>query len=74
MSRTISGSKKNLPGGLEPLAWANEVWVTVEEMNVSLKEAKAIVASRYATKAEEEPRWDKMVKESRNKGLQPRKA
>jgi len=69
MSSVHTGSKKNLPGGLEPLEWANEVWATVEEMNVSLKKAKAIVASRYAAKAEEEPRWDKMVKASRNKGI-----
>ena len=68
MSRTITGSKKNLPGGLEPLEWANEVWTTVEERNVSLKEAKAIVAARYA-KAEEQPPRDKMVTMSRNKGM-----
>lgn len=69
MSSVLTGNKNNLPGGLDPTAWANEVWTTVEERNVSLKEAKAIVASRYATKAEEKPRWDKMIKSSRNKGF-----
>ena len=68
MSRTISGSKSNIPGGLEPLEWANEVWSVMDEQGLSQNDAKAIVASRYATKAEEEPRWDKMVKQSRNKG------
>ena len=60
--------KRNLPGGLEPAVWANEVWITVEERNVSLKEAKAIGAARYA-KAEEQPPRDKMVTMSRNKGM-----
>ena len=73
MSRTISGSKKNLPGGLEPREWANEVWSVMDEQGVSQNDAKVIVAARYA-KAEEQPPRDKMVTMSRNKGLQPRKA
>ena len=74
MSRAISGSKSNIPGGLEPLAWANEVWAVMDDQGVSQNDAKVIVAARYATKAEEQPPRDKMVATSRNKGIQARKA
>tara|TARA_Y100000310_G_scaffold126291_1_gene125101 strand:- start:127 stop:330 length:204 start_codon:yes stop_codon:yes gene_type:complete len=67
MSRVISGSKGNVPGGLEPLEWANEVWAVMDDEGVSQNDAKAIVAARYA-KAEGQPRADKMVKQARNKG------
>ena len=67
MSRVISGSKNNIPGGLEPLEWANEVWAVMDE-GYSQNDAKVVVAARYA-KAEEQPTMDKMVKQSRNKGL-----
>ena len=67
MSRVISGNKNNVPGDLDPLAWANEVWALMDE-GVSQNDAKVIVAARYA-KAEEQPTMDKMVKESRNKGV-----
>jgi len=68
MSRTISGSKSNIPGGLEPLAWANEVWAVMDDQGVGQNDAKVIVAARYA-KAEEQPPRDKMIKTSRNKGV-----
>ena len=68
MSRVISGSKGNVPGGLEPLEWANEVWAVMDEQGLTQNDAKVVVAARYA-KAEEQPRADKMVKESRNKGV-----
>ena len=68
MSRTISGSKNTIPGDLDPLEWANEVWSAMDELGVSQDRAKSIVAARYA-KAEEQPRADKMVKQSRNKGV-----
>ena len=69
MSRVISGSKGNVPGGLEPLEWANEVWAVMDEQGLSQNDAKVVVAARYATKAEEQPAMDKMVRESRNKGV-----
>ena len=68
MGRAISGNKDNIPGDLDPLAWANEVWAVMDEQGLSQNDAKVIVAARYATKAEEQPRADKMVKQSRNKG------
>ena len=68
MGRVISGNKNNIPGGLEPLEWANEVWAVMDDEGVSQNDAKVIVAARYA-KAEEQPTMDKMVKQSRNKGL-----
>ena len=63
----MSGNKYDIPGGLEPLEWANEVWAVMDD-GYSQNDAKAIVAARYATKAEEQPTMDKMVKQSRNKG------
>jgi len=68
MSRTISGSKNNIPGGLEPLAWANEVWAVMDEQGVGQNDAKVIVAARYA-RAEEQPPRDKMVTTASNKGF-----
>ena len=68
MGRTISGSKNNIPGGLAPLAWANEVWEVMDEQGVSQNDAKGIVAARYA-RAEEQPPRDKMVITSSNKGI-----
>ena len=68
MSRTISGSKNNIPDGLAPLEWANEVWSVMDEQGVGQNDAKVIVAARYA-KAEERPPRDKMVSMSRNKGI-----
>jgi hypothetical protein len=69
MSRVMSGNKNNIPGGLEPLEWANEVWAVMDEQGLSQNDAKVVVAARYATKAEEQPTMDKMVRESRNKGV-----
>jgi len=68
MSRVISGSKGSVPGGLEPLEWANEVWAVMDEQGLTQNDAKVVVAARYA-KAEEQPTMDKMVRESRNKGV-----
>ena len=68
MSRTISGSKNNIPGGLAPLAWANEVWEVMDEQGVGQNDAKVIVAARYA-RAEEQPPRDKMVTTASNKGF-----
>jgi len=66
--RVISGNKKNIPAGLDPMEWAAKVWDVMDEQGVSQNEAKLIVAARYA-KAQGQPTVDKMVKESRNKGL-----
>ena len=66
MSRTISGSKNNTPGGLAPLEWANEVWSVMDEQGVGQNDAKVIVAARYA-RSEEQPPRDKMVTTSSNK-------
>ena len=68
MSRTISGSKTNIPGGLEPFEWANEVWNVMDEQGLSQNDAKVVVAARYA-KAEEQPPRDTMIKTSHNKGV-----
>ena len=69
MSRVISGNKHGIPNDLDPLAWANEVWAVMDEQGLSQNDAKVVVAARYATKAEEQPTMDRMVKESRNKGV-----
>ena len=69
MGRAISGNKRNIPVGLEPMEWANEVWSVMDAEDVDQNDAKVIVAARYATKAEEQPTMDKMIKQSRNKGV-----
>ena len=68
MGRTISGNKINIPGGLVARDWAEEVWAVMDEQGLSQNDAKVVVAARYA-KAEEQPTMDRMVKESRNKGV-----
>ena len=68
MSRVMSGNKYDIPGGLEPLEWANEVWSVMDEQGLSQNDAKVVVAARYANKAEEQPTMDKMVRQARNKG------
>ena len=70
-SYRITGNKNNVPGGLEPLEWAELVFELMDE-GYSQNDAKVMVAARYA-KAEERPTLDKMVKESRNKGMNPEK-
>ena len=67
MGKVLTGRKDNIPGGLDPLEWAQEVFSLMDE-GYSQNDAKIIVADRYA-KAEGRPPVDKMVKESRNKGL-----
>ena len=54
------------------MEWAAEVWDVMDEQGLSQNDAKVVVAARYA-KAEERPTWDKMVKRSRNKGMNPEK-
>ena len=67
MGKVLTGRKDNIPGGLDPLEWAQEVFSLMDE-GYSQNDAKIIVAGRYA-KAEDQPTVDKMIKESRNKGL-----
>jgi hypothetical protein len=67
MGRVLTGRKDNIPENLDPLQWAGEVFQLMDE-GYSQNDAKIIVAGRYA-KAEDQPTVDKMVKESRNKGL-----
>ena len=67
MPRVLTGRRDNIPEGLDPLEWANEVFEVMDEGH-SQNDAKVIVAARYA-KAEEQPTVDKMVKQSRNKGI-----
>jgi len=50
------------------LEWAAEVWDVMDEQGLNQNDAKLIVAARYA-KSEEQPTVDKMVKQSRNKGM-----
>ena len=68
----MAGNKGHIPDDLNPLEWANEVWAVMDEQGLSQNEAKVVVAARYA-KAEERPTLDKMVKQSRNKGMNPEK-
>ena len=67
MARVLTGRKDGIPEGLTAFEWAQEVFQLMDEGH-SQNDAKIIVAGRYA-KAEDQPAVDKMVKESRNKGL-----
>ena len=67
MAHRIAGNKNNIPQGLTPMEWANQVWDVMDEQGLSQNDAKAVVAARYA-KAEEQPTMDKMIRRSRNKG------
>jgi hypothetical protein len=67
MPRVLTGNKDNIPNELDPIAWAEEVFSLMDD-GYSQNDAKSIVAGRYA-KAEDQPTVDKMIKESRNKGL-----
>ena len=67
MSRVLTGRRDNIPVGLDPIEWANLVFGLMDEGH-SQNDAKVIVAARYAN-AEEQPTLDKMVKQSRNKGI-----
>jgi len=67
MSRGITGKVHQIPEGMNAFEWAGEIFQLMDE-GYSQNDAKVIVAGRYA-KAEDQPTVDKMVKESRNKGL-----
>ena len=67
MPRVLTGNKNNIPSGLDPVQWAEEIFALMDD-GYSQNDAKAIVAARFG-KAEQQPTVDKMVKESRNKGL-----
>ena len=66
MARVLTGRKDNIPEGLTPMEWAEEVFELMDE-GYNQNDAKIIVAGRYA-KAEDQPAVDKMMKKSRNKG------
>ena len=67
MPRVLKGNKDNIPDELDPVAWAEEVFSLMDD-GYSQNDAKAIVAARFG-KAKQQPAVDKMVKESRNKGI-----
>ena len=67
MPRVLTGNKHNIPDGLDPVEWAEEVFSLMDD-GYSQNDAKAIVAAR-SRKGEQQPAVDKMIKESRNKGL-----
>ena len=49
MSRTLRGSKKDLPGGLEPMEWASEIFNLMDE-GVSEEKARQQVKEKYKEK------------------------
>jgi len=68
MARAITGNKRLIPDGMEPLAWASAVWQAMDDFGFSQDEAKKYVADVEAVaKAETEPPKDKMVRASIDK-------
>jgi len=68
MARAITGNKRLIPDGMEPLAWASAVWQAMDDFGFSQDEAKKYVADvEGAAKAETEPPKDKMVRTSIDK-------
>ena len=60
MARGITGNKRDLPEGLDPMIWASEVWKVMDEEGVTQEVAKALVAARW-NKAIEQPQRNKMI-------------
>ena len=60
MPRGITGSKHDLPEGLDPMIWASEVWQVMDDEGVTQEVAKALVAARW-NKAIGQPQRNKMI-------------
>jgi len=68
MARAITGNRRLIPDGMEPIEWASAVWQAMDDFGFSQDEAKKYVADvEGATKAETEPSKDKMVRTSIDK-------
>ena len=68
MARAITGNKRLIPDGMEPIEWANAVWQAMDDFGISQDEAKKYVLGVWSTvKAETEPPKDKMVRSSMTK-------
>jgi len=68
MARAITGNKRLIPDGMDPIEWANAVWQAMDDFGFSQDEAKRYVADvEGAAKAETEPQKDKMLKSSIDK-------
>ena len=62
MARAITGNKRLIPDGMEPLAWASAVWQAMDDFGFSQDEAKRYVADvEGAAKAETKPPKDKAM-------------
>ena len=46
MGRALRGNKYDLPGGLEPVEWANQVWALMDQGH-SEDAAKRVVKEKY---------------------------
>lgn len=62
MARAITGNKRLIPNGMEPLAWASAVWQAMDDFGFSQDEAKRYVADvEGSSKAETKPPKDKAM-------------
>jgi len=68
MARAITGNRRLIPDGMEPIEWASAVWQAMDDHGFSQDEAKKYVSDVWSTsKAETEPPKDKMVRTSIDK-------
>ena len=68
MARAITGYRRLIPEGMDPIEWANAVWQAMDDFGISQDEAKKYVLGVWSTaKAETEPPKDKMVRSSIDK-------
>ena len=62
MARAITGNKRLIPDGMEPLEWASAVWQAMDDFGFSQDEAKKYVLGVWSTvKAETKPPMDKAM-------------
>ena len=68
MARAITGNKRLIPDGMEPIEWASAVWQAMDDFGVSQDEAKIHVRNVWSTaRAEAKPSKDKMMRSSMTK-------
>lgn len=68
MARAITGNKRLIPDGMEPIEWASAVWQAMDDHGFSQDEAKEYVKAVWSTaRAEAKPSKDKMMRSSMTK-------
>jgi len=62
MARAITGNKRLIPDGMDPIEWANAVWQAMDDFGISQDEAKIHVRNVWSTvRSETKPPKDKAM-------------